>query len=240
MGCSQSQSKIYSPTVKLESNNSVLLVDWIHNDLISDISMAGFENAKVLGKGKFGIVYMSKCVESKKYVAIKYIPKEIIFESKALVRIKQEIQFASTLSHPFIIEYFGNFVTETCIALVFRCALGGEFFTRMKSQETMPETHALFYFAEIALALKYLHDMHIVYRDLKPENILLDEFGHVKLCDFGFAAYLKREQDGMLNDGCGTAMYVAPEIANGSNRGHGIPVDWWGLGIILYEMLTGI
>lgn len=76
------------------------------------------------------------------------------------------------------------------------------------------------------------------YRDLKPENILLDEHGHVKMCDFGFAASVGKGDDG-LNDFCGTAMYIAPEIVSGQNHSHGAGVDWWALGVVLYEMLTG-
>lgn len=103
----------------------------------------------------------------------------------------------------------------------------------------MAEQHAKFYFAEIACALNYLHNtIGIVYRDLKPENIIIDCNGHLKLCDFGFAA--PASEGTMLRDGCGTAMYVAPEIASGFSKGsHSFPVDWWGLGCVLAELITG-
>jgi serine/threonine protein kinase len=122
---------------------------------------------------------------------------------------------------------------------VFEYASGGELYTRMKKQTKFSENVAKFYFCEISCAVDYLHNMSIVYRDLKPENIILDNCGHIKLCDFGFASALS-SRDAVLNDGCGTAMYVAPEIASGHmKKAHGLPVDWWGLGCILYEMLTG-
>ncbi len=79
---------------------------------------------------------------------------------------------------------------------------------------------------------------HSTCRDLKPENILIDSTGHIKLCDFGFATVIGTKQD-VLHDGCGTAMYVAPEITAGGNKAHGLPVDWWGLGCIMFEMMTG-
>lgn len=109
----------------------------------------------------------------------------------------------------------------------------------MKKNYKLSEEASKFYFCEIAVALNYLHKkLNIVYRDLKPENILLDYAGHIKICDFGFAVTLGDDKPA-LQDGCGTAMYVAPEIASGFNQNHGHPVDWWGLGCVLVEMLTG-
>ncbi len=81
--------------------------------------------------------------------------------------------------------------------------------------------------------------IHRYVRDLKPENILIDAYGHIRLCDFGFSTECNSEMD-ELTDGCGTAMYIAPEIASGFTKfGHGFGVDWWALGCILHEMLTG-
>jgi protein kinase A len=98
---------------------------------------------------------------------------------------------------------------ETSFGLVFDYAAGGELFTRIRKAEKFKEPVAKFYFCEIASALGYLHDKHIIYRDLKPENILIDNDGHIKLCDFGFAVKLNGP-NGTLSDGCGSAMYVAP------------------------------
>lgn len=142
---------------------------------------------------------------------------------------------------PFFLLYQSLHSNQTpgSIALVFEYAAGGELYTRMKKQYKFSENVARFYFCEICCALNYLHSLNIVYRDLKPENILLDNNGHVKLCDFGFASPLS-SREAVLHDGCGTAMYVAPEIASGHmKKAHGLPVDWWGLGCILYEMLSG-
>lgn len=153
----------------------------------------------------------------------------------------KELESVATLNHPFVSHYFGGFDAGVSFALVFELYIGGELYTRMKHAYKMPEEHAKFYAGEIALALHYLHDtMHIVFRDLKPENILLDCNGHVKLCDFGFAVSASVTNTDALLDGCGTAMYVAPEIAGGfMKRPHSYPVDWWGLGCILMEMVTG-
>lgn len=112
----------------------------------------------------------------------------------------------------------------------------------MKTAVKLPEEEAKFYFCEIASLLHYLHDdKSVVFRDLKPENILIDHEGHIKVCDFGFAVEhlnISGDPASDLRDGCGTIMYMAPEIASGKTT-HGFPVDWWSLGVILMEMVTG-
>ncbi|EHB11629.1 Serine/threonine-protein kinase PRKX [Heterocephalus glaber] len=110
---------------------------------------------------------------------------------------------------------------------------GGELFSYLRSRGRFPATSGLFYSAEIVCALQYLHSRDIVYRDLKPENILLDREGHIKLTDFGFAKKLV-DRTWTL---CGTPEYLAPEVIQ--SKGHGRAVDWWALGILVFEMLSG-
>jgi len=205
-------------------------------------SLKDFSNLRAIGKGKFGLVYLCKQGQgaSGKCVAIKYITKAMIHETQCLVRLNQEVQVLQQVDHPFLVHCFGGFETPECIALVCEYAMGGELYTYMKKNNKMREDHARFYLCEIALGLTYLHDkLGIIYRDLKPENVLLDYAGHVKLCDFGFALPFNSDS-APLQDGCGTAMYVAPEIAGGFfKKAHGFPVDWWSLGCVLAEMVTG-
>ena len=120
--------------------------------------------------------------------------------------------------------------------MVFDYIPGGELFQHLKNTEYFPEERARFYAAEILLALEFIHNKHIVYRDLKPENVMLDAEGHIKLTDFGLAKELE-ESHGVTNTFCGTDEYLAPEII--LNQGYNESVDIWGLGILLYEMLTG-
>ena len=110
---------------------------------------------------------------------------------------------------------------------------GGELFSYLRRAPYFPVSTALFFSAEIVSAFSYLHSLNIVYRDLKPENILLDKAGHVVITDFGFA---KKVPDRTWTL-CGTPEYLAPEIIQ--SKGHNKAVDWWALGILIYEMLAG-
>lgn len=164
-------------TVAVETNVSYKPVDWLAspNTRLVPMKNEEFDPITAIGKGKFGLVFLSKHIATKKYVAVKYIPKQIVYESKSAVRIQQEISLLEIVDHPFIVFCFGGFETPTCKALVFEYAHGGELYNRMKHMHTLPESHSKFYFCEIALALSYLQDkLNYVYRDLKPENVLID------------------------------------------------------------------
>lgn len=113
---------------------------------------------------------------------------------------------------------------------------GGELFFHLKAKRRFSEDVARIYVGEIALALGHLHSLGVVYRDLKPENILLDDHGHVCLTDFGLSKDIA--PDDQAHTFCGTPEYLAPEIVTGV--GHGKAVDWWSLGILLYELTVGI
>lgn len=170
-------------------------------------------------------------------MGIKYIPKQTIYDLNSFDKIQTELDLLGKLDHPFAIFCFGAFESVNCLGLVMEFAVGGELYHRVKQRVTISEAEAKFYFVEIASLLRYLHeDLGMVYRDLKPENILLDYAGHVKVCDFGFATLCsKAEAD--LKDSCGTVMYIAPELINKVK--HGFAVDWWALGCVLVEMVTG-
>ena len=109
-------------------------------------------------------------------------------------------------------------------------------FNRLRKDGRFSNDVSMFYICEILLAICYMHEKNIIYRDLKPENLLIDKEGHIKIADFGFAKKLTNDRTFTL---CGTPEYLAPEIILGSKEGYGKSADWWALGILVYELLTG-
>lgn len=115
---------------------------------------------------------------------------------------------------------------------------GGELFHHIRKEGQFDEKRAAFYAAELILALDYLHEKGVIYRDLKPENVLLDADGHLRLTDFGLSKAGLEKTNNMTESFCGTTEYLAPEIIR--EKQYGFSVDWYSLGLVLYEMLTGI
>jgi len=156
------------------------------------------------------------------------------------IRLKQvdhiinENTLLSNVDHPFIVRMEGFCQDARYLYLILEFVSGGELFTYLRSVGRLETNHACFYAAQVALMFEYLHSKNIIYRDLKPENLLLSDEGYLKLADFGFAKVV----EGRTYTLCGTPEYLAPEIL--LNKGHGKAVDWWTLGILIYEMNAGI
>jgi serine/threonine protein kinase len=136
------------------------------------------------------------------------------------------------LQHPFIIRLFATFRDKNRLMFLLEPILGGELFTVLRARTLFDEDTSRFFAASVVLAFEFMHDKNIIYRDLKPENLLLDHEGYLKVTDFGFA----KELSGRTWTLCGTPDYLAPEIVAG--KGHGKGVDWWTLGVFIYEMLA--
>lgn len=140
------------------------------------------------------------------------------------------------MKSPFIVSLHYAFQSNNKLYLITDLMIGGELFYHLKRAEKFSEERARMYAAQLVLAIEYLHSRNIIYRDLKPENILLGEDGYLKITDFGLSK--QGVEDGVkTNTVCGTPEYLAPEILVGI--GHDKSVDWWSLGALLYEMLTG-
>jgi protein kinase A len=196
-------------------------------------SLSDFQIQRTLGTGSFGRVHLVRSVHNNRYYAIKVLKKTQIVKMKQVEHTNDERRMLRLVEHPFLIRMWGTFQDSKNLFMVMDYIEGGELFSLLRKSQRFPNPVAKFYAAEVTLALEYLHSHNIIYRDLKPENILLDKNGHIKITDFGFA----KEVPDVTWTLCGTPDYIAPEVV--STKAYNKSVDWWSLGILIYEMLTG-
>jgi len=187
-------------------------------------------------------VMLAQMRDDGSFCAVKILRKANILRQKQLEHIISEKTLLAQIRHPFIVCMRGCFMDRVNVYMVMEYVVGGELFTYLSNYNNFTKDMVLFYAAEMLLVLEYLHNRQIVYRDLKPENVLIDAEGHVKITDFGFAKRLDtmacfgRDQAKTYTV-CGTMDYLAPEIIK--KQGHGYGVDYWALGVIIFEMLAG-
>ncbi|KAJ3091006.1 AGC protein kinase Gad8, partial [Quaeritorhiza haematococci] len=201
------------------------------------LTIEEFELLKVIGKGSFGKVMQVRKKDTGRIYAMKIIRKSHIVERAEVAHTLAERTVLAQLNHPFIVPLKFSFQTPEKLYLVLAFVNGGELFHHLQREGRFTEDRAKFYTAELFCALECLHSYNIIYRDLKPENILLDYTGHIALCDFGLCK-LNMKEGHKTNTFCGTPEYLAPELLLG--QGYTKTVDWWTLGILLFEMLTGL
>ena len=194
-----------------------------------------FELLKTVGKGSFGKVFEVRYKGDGKIYAMKILDKQVVMERNQYEHTLAERRIMGECEHPFLVCLRFAFQSQTKLYLISDFFNGGELFFYL-SNGRFSENRARFYAAEIALGLHYLHSKGIVYRDLKPENLLLDADGHIKITDFGLS---KQNVEGdELHSLCGTPEYLAPEII--LKKPYGKAVDWWSLGTLIYEMISGL
>ncbi|KAI1168642.1 Pkinase-domain-containing protein [Nemania serpens] len=196
-------------------------------------SLNDFDLLRTLGTGSFGRVHLVQSKHNQRFYAVKVLKKAQVVKMKQVEHTNDERRMLGEVKHPFLITLWGTFQDTRNLYMVMDFVEGGELFSLLRKSGRFPNPVAKFYAAEVTLALEYLHSRNIIYRDLKPENLLLDRHGHLKITDFGFA---KRVPDKTWTL-CGTPDYLAPEVV--SNKGYNKSVDWWSLGILIYEMLCG-
>ena len=201
------------------------------------VTLNDFQIIKLLGKGAFGKVLLVYNEELKKYFAMKTLRKDYIKKNQQTKHTKEERKILEKIDYPFISKLYYAFQNEKKLFMITEYMPGGEMFYHLHMNDHFNENKARFYIAEIVLAIDHLHKNNILYRDLKPENILLDELGHIKLTDFGLSKIMNNIEKDKTYTVCGTPIYVAPEVLTG--QGYNKLVDWWSVGVLLYEFLAG-
>lgn len=200
------------------------------------VTLENFEFLKMLGKGTFGKVILCREKASGHLYAIKILKKEVIIQKDEVAHTLTENRVLRTTSHPFLISLKYSFQTADRLCFVMEYVNGGELFFHLSRERIFSEDRTRFYGAEIISALAYLHEEGIIYRDLKLENLLLDKDGHIKIADFGLC-----KEDitygRTTKTFCGTPEYLAPEVLEDNDYGRA--VDWWGIGVVMYEMMCG-
>ncbi|KAF3986837.1 hypothetical protein FT663_04696 [Candidozyma haemuli var. vulneris] len=196
-------------------------------------ALTDFAIMRTLGTGSFGRVHLVRSVHNGRYYAIKVLKKHQVVKMKQVEHTNDERRMLKLVEHPFLIRMWGTFQDAKHLFMVMDYIEGGELFSLLRKSQRFPNPVAKFYAAEVVLALEYLHSHDIIYRDLKPENILLDRNGHIKITDFGFA----KEVSTVTWTLCGTPDYIAPEVI--TTKPYNKSVDWWSLGVLIFEMLAG-
>uniref|UniRef100_A0A4W3JWC9 non-specific serine/threonine protein kinase n=1 Tax=Callorhinchus milii TaxID=7868 RepID=A0A4W3JWC9_CALMI len=200
------------------------------------VTMNDFDYLKLLGKGTFGKVILVKEKATGKYYAMKILKKEIIIAKDEVAHTLTESRVLKNTRHPFLTSLKYSFQTKDRLCFVMEYVNGGELFFHLSRERVFSEDRTRFYGAEIVSALDYLHSEKIVYRDLKLENLMLDKDGHIKITDFGLCKEGITDAATMKTF-CGTPEYLAPEVLEDNDYGRA--VDWWGLGVVMYEMMCG-
>ncbi|KAI3454572.1 hypothetical protein Pfo_011235 [Paulownia fortunei] len=210
------------------------------NEEVKKVGPGDFEIMRVIGKGAFGKVFQVRMKgksggDGDGIFAMKVMRKDTIIKNNHVDYMRAERDILTKVVHPFIVQLQYSFQTKSKLYLILDFINGGHLFYHLYRQGIFSEDQARVYTAEIVSAVSHLHKSGIVHRDLKPENILMDADGHVMLTDFGLAKEI--DESSRSNSMCGTTEYMAPEILQ--SKGHNKNADWWSIGILLYEMLSG-
>jgi len=204
----------------------------------STMGLDSFHFVAVLGRGHFGKVILARYKNTGEYFAIKALKKGDIIardEVESLLAEKRIFEVANSMRHPFLVNLFSCFQTKSHVCFVMEYAAGGDLMMHIHA-DVFTEPRTVFYTACVVLGLQYLHENRIIYRDLKLDNLLLDTEGYVKIADFGLC------KEGMgygdrTGTFCGTPEFLAPEVL--TETSYTRAVDWWGLGVLIFEMLVG-
>eukprot|EP01006_Ploeotia_vitrea_P057019 TRINITY_DN68145_c10_g3_i3.p1 TRINITY_DN68145_c10_g3~~TRINITY_DN68145_c10_g3_i3.p1 ORF type:complete len:665 (+),score=89.14 TRINITY_DN68145_c10_g3_i3:110-2104(+) len=204
------------------------------------VTLNDFKLLSVLGRGAYGkVLKVKKTFGNGEVYAMKAMRKTHIIQRDMVCKTRAEREILQQIRHPFIVKLHYAFQSTTRLYLILDLLSGGDLFFHIKAEKRLPLDRARLYTAQLVLALECVHEHDVVYRDLKPENVVLDSQGNACLTDFGMAKVGLKQSNpaGKTFSHCGTPEYAAPELING--EGHTTAVDWWALGCMVFEMLTG-
>lgn len=196
--------------------------------------LSDFDIGKPLGRGKFGCVYLAREKNTKYICALKVLFKSQLSKAGVEHQLRREIEIQSHLRHPNILRLYGYFYDSNRVYLILEYAAKGELYKVLQKEERFSEEKASRYIAQLADALQYCHNKHVIHRDIKPENLLLGAKGDLKIADFGWSVHAPNNRRQTL---CGTLDYLPPEMIEGKD--HDSNVDVWSLGVLMYEFLVG-
>ncbi|XP_054258236.1 cAMP-dependent protein kinase catalytic subunit alpha-like [Macrosteles quadrilineatus] len=228
----------------LEETKTQFYTRW--NDLLSKkeqpinlqyngYSLDDFQRIKLIGAGNFGNVYLVSNIKTGAFHAMKSVLKTTVVRLKQVNNARTEKLVLQCTTCPFTIRLDYFFKDNSYLYFVLPFVRGGDLFRHLQRSNQLSELSAMFYLAQVILAIEYLHYMDIIYRDLKPENVLIDHTGYIKLTDFGFCKRLTRGRTYTI---CGTPDYITPETLR--SEGYGKGADWWAVGVLAYELTVGV
>jgi len=230
------------------------------------VTVEHFKTVKIIGRGAFGEVRVVQKRDDNEVYAMKTMLKKEMIDKNQVAHIKAERDVLSAADNPWLVKLLYSFQDDKYLYLVMEYCGGGDLMTILMREDILTESQTRFYMAELACAINFVHQLKFVHRDLKPDNVLIHNTGHIKLSDFGLAKSFKSQNDDFINQyqksglsssqghkkskrgkykrsrdlmysTVGTPDYIAPEVF--SQRGYEKSVDWWSLGVILYECLVG-
>ncbi|XP_070259980.1 protein kinase C zeta type isoform X2 [Myotis yumanensis] len=225
-------------SIKDDSEDLKPVIDGMDGIKISQgLGLQDFDLIRVIGRGSYAKVLLVRLKKNDQIYAMKVVKKELVHDDEDIDWVQTEKHvFEQASSNPFLVGLHSCFQTTSRLFLVIEYVNGGDLMFHMQRQRKLPEEHARFYAAEICVALNFLHERGIIYRDLKLDNVLLDADGHIKLTDYGMCKEGLGPGD-TTSTFCGTPNYIAPEILRGEE--YGFSVDWWALGVLMFEMMAG-